>query len=204
MRKYKCKCVFIPNIIEDIPNSSSKLNKKRLISVGRLSYEKGFLDLLKIFSKIHAKYPDWVLDIVGDGDEKSKLEDYINKYNLQNYVTLHGFRTKDYIYNLLEQSSIYLMTSYTESFGIVLLEAMSVGLPCIAFSSAEGANEIITSGLNGYLIKHRNFEAYVKKVGDLIEDSKMRKKVGTQAKQSISKYTSEVVGEKWFKLIEKK
>ena len=70
------------------------------------------------------------------------------------------------------------MTSYTESFGIVLLEAQSMALPCIAFSSAEGANEIINSGSNGYLIKNRNFAAYIKKVEDLIEDYEARKKMG--------------------------
>ena len=77
MRKYKCKCVFIPNVIENIPENFSKLDECRLVSVGRLSAEKGFLDLLKIFKIIHQKYPNWVLDIVGDGDEREVLSNYI-------------------------------------------------------------------------------------------------------------------------------
>ena len=121
---------------------------------------------------------------------------YLIIYNhLEESVTLHGFRTREYIYDLLEKSSIYLMTSFTESFGIVLLEAMSVGLPCIAFTSAEGANEIIVSGYNGYLIKQ---------VKDLIDNAKTRKKIGKQARVSVQKYSVDVVGEDWFKLIEKK
>ena len=159
---------------------------------------------LKIFKIIHQKYPNWVLDIVGDGDEREVLSNYIIDNHLEESVTLHGFRTREYIYDLLEKSSIYLMTSFTESFGIVLLEAMSVGLPCIAFTSAEGANEIIVSGYNGYLIKHRNSDAYVKKVEDLIDDIKTRKKIGKQARVSVQKYSVDVVGEDWFKLIEKK
>ena len=198
--------VFIPNVVENIPkdNEISKLERKKLISVGRLSKEKGYMDLVKIFNIISHDYPDWTLDIIGDGDEKKKIVKYIEDNNLQDKVLLHGFRNKDYIYDRLGKASIYLMTSYTESFGIVLLEAMSMGLPCIAFSSAEGANEIINSGSNGYLIKNRNFSAYIKKVEDLIEDFETRKKVGLQGRRTVKKYSSEVVGKKWLELIEKK
>ena len=94
------------------------------------------------------------------------------------------------------------MTSFTESFGIVLIEAMSHGVPCIAYDSAEGAREIINSGENGYLIKHRNLEAMVMKIEDLIKNKDERVKIGTQARESVKKYTSDVVGEEWFTLIE--
>lgn len=206
LRKTKCKTVFIPNVIEHIPKDSdiSTLTEKRLISIGRLSPEKGFMDLLKIFNIISNDYPKWHLDIIGDGPERDKLKKYIKDNHLGKRVTLHGFRDKEYIYDMLTKSSIYLMTSYTESFGIVLLEAMSCGLPCIAFSSAEGANEIITSGRDGYLIKNRNFSAYIKKVEDLIEDEKTRKKVGLESRRTVKKYSSLVVGKEWFNLLEKK
>ena len=94
------------------------------------------------------------------------------------------------------------MTSFTESFGIVLLEAMSHGVPCIAYDSAEGAREIINSGDNGFLIKNRNLDAMVLKIRNLIENEKLRKNVGKAARESINKYTNEVVGEEWFTLIE--
>ncbi|MBR4618746.1 MAG: glycosyltransferase [Bacilli bacterium] len=204
MRNYKCRCIYIPNVIEDIPKNSSSLKNKNLISVGRLSKEKGYSDLLEIYNEIHKKYPDWNLDIIGSGNEEEKLSNYIKKNNLEGSVTLHGFQQKEYIYDHLTKSSIYLMTSYTESFGIVLIEAMSVGLPCIAFTSAEGANEIITSGYNGYLIKNRNKESYIKKIEDLIEDYDTRKKLGKNAKESILKYKSDIVKEDWIDLIEKR
>ena len=117
-------------------------------------------------------------------------------------VTLHGFQGRDYIDKVLHNSSIYLMTSYTESFGIVLLEAMSHGVPCIAFDSAEGAREIIVSGNNGYLIKNRSFDAMVSKVEDLMNSKNDRIKIGKQARKSINKYTSDVVSKEWFTLIE--
>ena len=204
LRKSKCKCVFIPNVIDELPLKCASLQEKRLISVGRLSPEKGFLDLLDIFNKIVEKYPDWCLDIIGDGVEKQKIEEYIRKHGLEGKVILHGFRKKDYIDKMLQSSSIYLMTSYTESFGIVLIEAMSHGLPCIAFSSAEGARELIDSGRNGYLINNRNREAYIKKVEDLMEDREIRKSIGLEGRKSIRKYSGEEVVKDWYNLIEGK
>ena len=202
MMKYKCMCLYIPNYIDNVPSKVSKLDSKRIISVGRLSPEKGFMDLLKIYKIFRKNYPDWVLDIVGDGKEKENLEKYIEKYNLGDTVTLHGFQGKEYIDKLMDKSSIYLMTSFTESFGIVLIEAMSHGLPCIAFNSAEGAREIINSGENGYLIKNRNHEMMIKKLTDLVESKDERKRIGKNARESVTKYTCDVVGEEWFELIE--
>ena len=197
----KVMCIYIPNAIESVPKHLSSLKEKRLISVGRLVPEKGFIDLLKVFNILQLDYPDWSLDIVGDGVERNNLENYIKTHNLNN-VTLHGFQGKEYIDDLLNKSSIYVMTSFTESFGIVLIEAMSHGVPCIAYDSAEGAREIINSGDNGFLIKNRNIDAMLLKIKNLIENEKLRKNVGKAARKSIDKYTSEVVGEEWFTLIE--
>ena len=202
LQKSKCVCVYIPNSIDKLPEVSSELDNKRLVSVGRLSPEKGYLDLLKIYNQLIIEHPDWKLDIIGDGEERSKLEEYIAHHNLNDKVTLHGFQGKEYIDNILNKSSIYLMTSYTESFGIVLIEAMSHGVPCVAFDSAEGAREIIQSGCNGYLVKNRNFDAYKLKVNSLIEKKEERIRIGKLARESVKKYTSDKVGSEWISLIE--
>lgn len=204
LTRSNCKCIYIPNVIEKLPKRLSELDNKRLISVGRLSPEKGYLDLLKIYTIIHNSHPDWTLDIIGDGAEKEKLEKYVKNHNLDGKVIFHGFQSKDYIDEKLNDASIYLMTSYTESFGIVLLEAMSHGLPCIAFDSAEGARELIYSGENGYLIKNRSFVAMIKKIEDLMNDKNVRIKIGQAGRKSVKKYTSDVVAEQWFSLIERK
>ena len=154
--------------------------------------------------KTPIRHPDWHLDIIGDGPERDRLETYIKSHKLQDKVTLHGFQSKEYIDNMLHKSSLFVMTSYTESFGIVLLEAMSHGIPCVAFSSAEGAKEIITSGKNGYLIKNRNSSAMIKKIEDIMKKEDVRKELGKQARKSIKQYTKEVVQEDWYNLLEKK
>ena len=77
LKKYKCKCVYIPNILENIPNTRAPLENTRLISVGRLSKEKGYIDLLRIYSILVKEYPEWTLDIIGDGAERENLERFI-------------------------------------------------------------------------------------------------------------------------------
>ena len=197
-----CMCIYIPNSIEGLPEKSASLKNKKLISVGRLSYEKGYIDLLRLYKKLINDYPDWTLDIVGDGVERDNLEKFISKNKLEDKVTLHGFQSKEVIDKLLDESSIYVMTSHTESFGIVLIEAMSHGVPCIAYDSAEGAREIINSGDNGFLIKNRNMDAMIMKIEDLIKNDEERIKIGKQARKSVKKYTSDIVSEEWITLIE--
>lgn len=198
------KVVYIPNCLDKMPNKLSKLDSKNLVAVGRLSKEKGFDDLLKLFKKISIKHPDWKLNIVGDGMEKNNLLDLARELKLGDKVVFHGYQNKDYINNLLLESSIYLMTSHTESFGLVLIEAMSYGIPCLSYTSAQGANELIDDGENGYLIKNRSEEEMISKIELLIEDDKLRNKFGKNARAKSKNYSNEVILEKWQKLVNKR
>ena len=200
----KCKCFYVPNILDTVPERLSKLNEKRLISVGRLSREKAYEDLLDVFQLIHKKEPSWRLDIIGDGAQKNLLGDRIFAEGWTDCVKLHGFQDKTYINNLLSKSSIYLMSSITESFGIVLIEAMSHGLPCVAFDSAEGATELIEDGKNGFLISYRNKEEYAKKVIELIQDKKERTQLGKNGRETSLCFTSDKVKRDWMKVLKRK
>lgn len=203
-RGYKCKCVYIPNMLESIPKTPSKLDKKNLISVGRLSREKGYTDLIEVFKLVHEERPNWHLDIVGDGPEKNKIVDMIYLNKLTDSITVHGYLKKEEIDKLLNNSSIYLMTSYTESFGIVLIEAMSHGIPCIAFSSAEGANDLITNNENGYLIENRDFEQMKDKIIELIDSKQERLRLGTNGRELSYNYTSDKIKNDWIQLLKKR
>lgn len=203
-KNIKCKCVYIPNMLDKIPTKTSKLTEKRLISVGRLSKEKGYTDLIEIFKKFHELNPDWHLDIVGDGSERNKIVDRIYLNNLTDSVTVHGYLKKKEIDELLNSSSIYLMASYTESFGIVLIEAMSHGIPCIAFTSAEGANDLIQNDVNGYLIENRNFDDMVNKINELVNNKKKRQVLGKNAREFSLKYDKENIKNEWLKLLKRR
>ena len=164
-------------------NKLCDLKKKNIISVGRLSKEKGFADLIEIFSNIESE--DWTLTIVGDGDEKEKLEALIKDNNLESKVILTGFLNKEELYKLYENSSLYVMTSFEESFGLVLVEASSFGLPLIAFDSAIGAKEIIQE--NGILVSNRDKSIMIKKIKKLMNDISERK---LYQKKSLEIYKS--------------
>lgn len=199
-QKTNTKCIYIPNMIEK-SNIKSNLKEKNIISIGRLSPEKGFIDLIDVFKLVNEKHNDWTLHIVGDGAEKEKIKEKIKENNLEEKVILHGYLTKKEIEPLLKKSSIYTMTSFTESFGIVLLEAYSFGIPCIAFDSAEGAREIIDNNKNGFLIKNRDKNKMAKKIIELINNQEKRKEIGNKGLQQVEEYDIEKVKEKWINII---
>ena len=194
------KCVYIPNLVSKA-DVTSDLKSPNLVSVGRLSKEKGFIDLIDVFALVHMMYPEWKLNLIGDGEEKDKIISKIHKYGLEDSVIMHGFLDKDKVGKILSESSIYLMTSFTESFGIVLLEAFSYGVPCVAFDSAEGANEIISNNWDGYLIKDRDIDEMAKRVCHLIGNYSRRFIMGHNAIKKANKYSLEEVREKWIKII---
>lgn len=200
---YKCKCSFIPNSLDNIPDKISSLKNKNLIAVGRLSKEKGFPDLIDVFKLAYQQDNQLTLDIVGDGAQKNMVVDKIYREKLQNVITFHGYQNKEYIDKLLHKSSLYLMTSYTESFGLVLIEAMSHGIPCLSFSSAEGACDIIDNDKNGYLIKNRDTEKMAKKIVEVINNQELLRDLSENARNTSLNYSSEIVKKKWLNLLKR-
>lgn len=195
-----CECIYIPNFIDELPSKNTTFKTKNLISVGRLSKEKGMDDLIRVFKEIHDKDDKTFLNIVGDGPEREKLEKLVDSLNLNSCVNFHGFLDAKDIEKLYLNSSIYLMTSHTESFGLVLIEAMSYSLPCISFDSAEGARDIIKQGENGYLVKNRNLNDFAVTSLKLLDDNKELKKLGKNAKKTAKEYLGSNVKEKWLEL----
>ena len=169
------KIVLMPNMLESIPTKKSTLEEKEIITMSRLDYGKKNDDIIKAFAKTN--YQNWHLSILGDGSEYENLSSLIKELHLENNVSLEGYIPKEKLEKYLLNSSIFLMASLTEGLPMVLLEAMSYGLPCIAYETASGVNDIIDNGKNGYVIKERNEELYVKKLQSLMDDATLRKKV---------------------------
>lgn len=204
LKDKKVKCAYIPNSINFFPQEKAKLETENLISIGRLSHEKGYLDLIDIFKELHQKYPDSKLNIIGDGPDRKKIEKKIRDNKLEDYIILHGFQEKEYINKYLEKSSVYIMTSYTESFGLVLLEAFAYGIPCVAYSSAEGANEIISDNWDGYLIKDRDKNKMIKRICELLSNRNRRLIMGANGIKKAQEFDTQKTKQKWIEIINRK
>lgn len=204
LKDKKVKCVYIPNSINFFPQEKAKLETENLISIGRLSHEKGYLDLIDIFKELHQKYPDSKLNIIGDGPDRKKIEKKIRDNKLEDYIILHGFQEKEYINKYLAKSSVYIMTSYTESFGLVLLEAFAYGIPCVAYSSAEGANEIISDNWDGYLIKDRDKNKMIKRICELLSNRNRRLIMGANGIKKAQEFNTQKTKQKWIEIINRK
>ena len=195
--------VHIPNSIEELPKTYSKLNTNNIISVGRLESVKGFDDLIDVLKIVVLKNKNVTLNIVGDGSQYKLLDNKINDLGLQNNINLLGYKNSKELSELYNQSSIYVMTSFSESFGLVLLEAQSHKLPCIAFDSANGAKELIHNGVDGYLICNRDKEKMTNKILELINDKNKCKQLGEKALENSKNYLSKNIKQKWVDIFEK-
>ena len=202
--KYKDKITinmkYIPLTLDYYPNKSeiSDLNNNNLISIGRLENEKAMDELIYIMNGLTKNV---LLNIYGDGSNHQKLESLINEFKLEKNIKLWGFKPKKEIQDALKQSTLYLMTSKEESFGLVLIEAMSFGVPCIAYSSAEGAKEIIKPN-TGYLIDNRDRKEYINQIENYLKYSiREKQEMGRNARKNINTYKFDTVKREWIKFI---
>lgn len=197
----KVKCYHMPNSLDNIPEINSDYSAN-VVTVGRLSKEKGFDDLIDIFKKVVDKNPEHKLEIIGDGPERDNLEKKIYDLNLSDNIILHGFQNKDYINSVLSKSTMFIVTSHTESFGIALLEGMSYALPGIIFDTATGSLELVENNVNGYVVKSRSKDVMAKKIINLLDDKKMIKKMGLAGKEISKKYSFEEVKVRWLEFLD--
>lgn len=191
----KAKVVIIPNPTSFYPKKPTSLEHKRVISVGTMSHVKGFDLLLKAWKLVAVKFPDWSLDIYGKPLLKEELTDLsvelgiFDKINLNNPIS-----------NIEEkylESSIYVMSSRYEGFGMVLIEAMACGLPCVSFNCPSGPADIITNNEDGYLVKANDINLLSEKIILLIENETTRQLMGSKARKNVRRYMSVHILCKW-------
>lgn len=194
-RKNFKNIIVIPNALTFKGEKISDLKNNLLLAVGRFEKEKDFHSLLIIFEKIVKNNKNWKLKIIGEGSLERELKELTQNLKIEKNVIFEKW-TKN-IEDEYRESSIYLMTSKFEGLPLVLLEAMSVGVPVIAYDCPTGPREIIKNGNNGYLIKNNDEEEFIEKLQILMYDSNIRNKMGENAKEYSNNYNAESVAKKW-------
>ncbi|WP_036913041.1 glycosyltransferase family 4 protein [Prevotella sp. FD3004] len=191
--------VVIPNFVFSNTSLKSDLSSKRVVAVGRYSWQKGFDMLIDAWKIVSARHPDWHLDIYGSGDNISyqKLADELC---LSSSVTCH--KSVDHVYEKYSESSIYVLSSRYEGFGLVLVEAMGTGLPVVSFACPCGPRDIIEDGVSGYLVEAGDVRKMAEKICYLIENRDVRESMGQAAIARAGMFSRDQVMHRWIELFE--
>lgn len=190
--------VVISNPLSFYPQESSSLTNKKVIAVGKQSYQKGYDLLLKAWQIVNQINPNWQLEIYGKLDQNQGLEQLANELKIQNSVQF--FPPEKNIQQKYLESSIYVMSSRFEGFGMVLIEAMACGVPCVSFDCKYGPSDIIKNNEDGFVVENGNTNQLAEKLLFLIENEVERKIMGTRAKENVKRYLPENVLQQWNEL----
>ena len=192
--------IVIPNPLWFLAVKKSNLQNKKVIAVARHTYEKGLDRLLKVWSEVIKSHPDWCLDIYGNSENGIDLQKLAIELEISKSCTF--FKPSKQIDVKYLESSIFALTSRFEAFGMVLIEAMEAGLPCIAYDCPCGPRTIIQNNLNGFLVENDNEPQYVSKLNLLIANENLRLEMGKNAARSVHKYDLELIMKQWIVIFE--
>jgi GalNAc-alpha-(1->4)-GalNAc-alpha-(1->3)-diNAcBac-PP-undecaprenol alpha-1,4-N-acetyl-D-galactosaminyltransferase len=189
---------IIPNATTKKKNLQNKDERDKIIlSVGRLIKSKKIDLLISIFEQTESE--NWLLWIVGDGPEREYLKTLAKKSKKSNQIIFFGNQKE--VENFYSQANIFAMTSISEGFPNVLLEAHTYGLPCIAFNCSAGPSDIIIHGRNGFLIEELDVNSYIIHLKNLMNDVELRDRLSKFALQDIQKFNINNIGQKFLEVL---
>ena len=193
----------IPNLVTVYPNDISCYSERpnRIICVGRLTRQKGFDYLIKAWALIANKYPGWKIDIFGSGDLEDFLIQMIENYNLKESITIN--KPTSNIFEEYDRSSIYVLSSRYEGFCLVLLEAMSFGIPCISFNCPHGPSDIITNGEEGILVPVGDINKLADSIEWMITHKEERERMSQNSREKVKNFLAENIMPQWVELFNK-
>ncbi len=191
--------VVIPNSLSYFPEFQSTCENKQVIAVGRYTWQKGFDLLIQAWKFVNTKHPDWTLEIYGSG-ERMEYERQADSLGLSSVV--HCNPAVSNIYEKYRESSIFVLSSRYEGFGLVLAEAMSTGVPSVSFACPCGPSDIIHDGEDGILVENGNAISLAEGICRLIEDERLKKQYGRVARKNAQRFSQRTIMELWINLFE--
>lgn len=190
----------IPNPLPFKTSKVAELENKKVIAIGRYNYQKGFDLLIDAWRIVYKAYPEWHLDIIGEGELQPQLKRQIDDNELQKCITLRPPTKK--IEDIYRGSSLLVMTSRYEGLPMVLLEAQAMGMPIVSFACKCGPRDIISHGIDGYLVPELDIERLSARLKELIADLDLRKLMGQAAKNNSKHFSSSQIMRKWMDLFD--
>lgn len=189
---------IIPDPITMISERYSDCSAHMVICAGRLKAQKGYDRMVDAWAMVNSKHKDWQLRIFGEGEEEQSLRKQITRLGLNATVKILPFPRN--IYEEYIKSSIFVLSSRYEGFGLVLIEAMECGVPCVSFDCPCGPSEIIKDKEDGLLVENGNVEALADAICWMMEHDDERKAMGKRAKENVKRFSLDVVMPQWRKL----
>lgn len=202
--KYENKIHVVPNPVSDrfIKSQKNKYGRriKKIMMVGRLDRQKNYELAINLFEKLHHLYPDLILEIYGEGPDKSSIQDILQKKGLLGVCVLKG-RSNTIEKEMLE-SDAFLMTSDYEGMPNALMEAMTIGLPCISSDCRTGPKDLIDDGKTGYLFQTGNIDSLYEKCLIMLQNPQLAEKIGKEAREHMLKnFSLEITTNKFMQMV---
>ena len=194
-------CVTIENFLESEVDVANTNRTKTVVTVGRMHPVKAFDRLLKVWVEVSSKHPDWCLKLIGGGDELESLKSLSKELGIDGTVVFTGPLDHDKVIDEMKSASIYAMTSLSEGFPFVLIEALSCGLPTVAYDVRVGPRAIIKDNENGYLVKDGEYLDFAEKICTLIEDTDKLSTFSSNALIRANDFSEETILNKWMSII---